>query len=87
MNVSNAMILCMVCYPFIIAWIIYKNRFQDYLFFALTVCLGIIFSFIAYKSFDGALSYLHAAAVGFAGVIVPCVFALSIMNILTRRGE
>lgn len=85
MSVSNAMILCMVFYPFIIVWVIYKNRFHDYLFLTLTVCLGIIFSYIVFKSFDGALSYLHAAAIGFAGVIVPCAFILSIMNLLTKK--
>lgn len=69
MHTTNAIILCLVSYPCIVAWVIYKNRFVDYLFLALLTCLGSIFSVVLYKQPDYSLTIYQAVAVGYAAVI------------------
>ncbi|EHL5408421.1 hypothetical protein KD288_004786 [Salmonella enterica] len=81
MLTTNAIILCLVSYPCIVAWVIYKNRFVDYLFLALFACLGSIF----YKQPDYSLTIYQAVAVGYAAVIMPTVLVLSVVNIFMGK--
>lgn len=81
MHTTNAIILCLVSYPCIVAWVIYKNRFVDYLFLTLLACLGSIFSVVLYKQPDYSLTIYQAVAVGYAAVIMPTVLVLSVVNI------
>lgn len=83
MHTTNAIILCLVSYPCIVAWVIYKNRFVDYLFLTLLACLGSIFSVVLYNS----LTIYQAVAVGYAAVIMPTVLVLSVVNIFMGKAE
>ncbi|EPU1058457.1 hypothetical protein ACVUOA_005583 [Klebsiella pneumoniae] len=80
MHTTNAIILCLVSYPCIVAWVIYKNRFVDYLFLTLLACLGSIFSVVLYKQPDYSLTIYQAVAVGYAAVIMPTVLVLSVVK-------
>ncbi|MHA8241103.1 hypothetical protein ACYA65_25705, partial [Klebsiella pneumoniae] len=78
---------CLVSYPCIVAWVIYKNRFVDYLFLTLLACLGSIFSVVLYKQPDYSLTIYQAVAVGYAAVIMPTVLVLSVVNIFMGKAE
>ena len=87
MPTTNAIILCLVSYPCIVAWVIYKNRFVDYLFLTLLACLGSIFSVVLYKQPVYSLTIYQAVAVGYAAVIMPTVLVLSVVNIFMGKAE
>ncbi|RRF09918.1 hypothetical protein EAO13_02715 [Klebsiella pneumoniae] len=86
MHTTNAIILCLVSYPCIVAWVIYKTDLSITCFNS--ACLfGEHFSVVLYKQPDYSLTIYQAVAVGYAAVIMPTVLVLSVVNIFMGKAE
>lgn len=84
MNVINAIILCLVSYPCIVAWVIGKKRFVHYILLALVTCLGGIFSYVLYKQPDYPLTIEQAIILGYAVLSIPAILVFGVVNLFLR---
>ncbi len=85
MNIELAAYMCVVYYPFMILVVVKKRKLIYYLYLALSILIGALFSLIVYKINLESLSLLQSTFVGYAVALFPTFLLIVVTNILLKN--
>ncbi|HAY4303596.1 hypothetical protein SS45_20020 [Enterobacter hormaechei subsp. steigerwaltii] len=85
MNIELAAYMCVVYYPFMILVVVKKRKLIYYLYLALSILIGALFSLIVYKINLESLSLLQSIFVGYAVALFPTFLLIVVTNIFLKN--
>ncbi|EOC4160545.1 hypothetical protein PF324_24645 (plasmid) [Enterobacter hormaechei] len=85
MNIELAAYMCVVYYSFMILVVVKKRKLIYYLYLAMSILLGSLFTMITYKLNNEYLSLLQSIFVGYAVALLPTFLLMAVTDIILKN--
>ncbi|EMT0530688.1 hypothetical protein JGT96_25665 [Enterobacter hormaechei] len=85
MNVELAAYMCVVYYSFMILVVVKKRKIIYYLYLAMSILLGSLFTMIVYRLNNESLSLLQSTFVGCAVALFPTFLLMAVTDIILKN--
>ena len=77
--------MCVVYYSFMILVVVKKRKLIYYLYLAMSILLGSLFTMITYKLNNEYLSLLQSIFVGYAVALLPTFLLMAVTDIILKN--
>lgn len=85
MNVELAAYMCVVYYSFMILVVVKKRKLIYYLYLAMSILLGSLFTMFVYKLNNESLSLLQSIFVGYAVALFPTFLLMAVTDMIFKN--
>ncbi|HCD7499042.1 TPA: hypothetical protein ND465_004084 [Enterobacter hormaechei] len=85
MNIELAAYMCVVYYSFMILVVVKKRKLIYYLYLAMSILLGSLFTMIVYRLNNESLSLLQSTFVGYAVALFPTFLLMAVTDIILKN--
>ncbi|HHA1983561.1 TPA: hypothetical protein ACOED4_004582 [Enterobacter ludwigii] len=85
MNIELAAYMCVVYYSFMILVVVKKRKLIHYIYLAISILFGSLFTMIVYKINNESLSLLQSTSIGYAVAIFPTFLLIVVTNIFLKN--